>query len=259
METLQETEKIQLLNNQLEDHSLYSKIQTIDHLKAFMERHVFAVLDFMSLLNSIKKNLLPTETFWSPREDSHIARFINEIVLGEESDITPDGRVLSHFELYIEAMNEVGADTSLISKFVETAKNEGISVAFKKHKIPNSSQQFINETFNLVEENAIHKIVADFCYGREKVIPEMFQAILDKIGVSEENAPSFHYYIQRHIEIDGDEHGPMAEKLLALVCQSDRQKLVEAEKAAISALERRVLFWNQVEAELSAKISTTQL
>jgi len=250
-------ENIVSLDTSLENHSLYEKIKTKRDLCFFMERHVFAVLDFMSLLNSLKRNLLPTNTFWTPREDSDISRFLNEIILGEESDKSLDGAFISHFELYCQAMKEIGANTDLIYQFIEQAKHSGVSPALEKLVIPKSSEKFTRGTFNLIEENAIHKIAASFCFGREKCIPKMFKSILEEIKVHQEDAPKFYYYINRHIEVDGDEHGPMSEKLLSLVCQNDQTKWIEAKETALASLRSRCEFWDNIEFEMIESSRTT--
>ncbi len=242
--------QIKPINESLENHSLYRKINSRAELAFFMERHVFAVLDFMSLLNSLKRNFLPLDNFWTPRENDDVARFLNAITLAEESDENIDGTYISHFGLYLEAMEEVGANPYLVSKFIRDAKEVGISPALRLLKVPASSSHFILNTFELIEENKIHKIAASFCFGREKSIPIMFQSILDKIGIEESEAPKFHYYIKRHIEIDGDEHGPMSENLLSKICKDDAQRWTEAMETAIAALKAREDFWSEIESEM---------
>ncbi len=60
---------------------------------------------------------------WVPRPNAEIASLINKIVIGEESDTVSDGLTLSHYELYLKAMLEVGADTSASEEFVAKLKN----------------------------------------------------------------------------------------------------------------------------------------
>ena len=78
----------------------------------------------------------------------------------------------------------------------------------------------------------------------------MFQSILDKIGIKEEDAPKFHYYIKRHIEIDGGEHGPMSENLLGTICKNDAIRWSEAMETAITSLKARDQFWSEIELEM---------
>lgn len=239
------------LEKDLQNHSLYGQIKTKRDLCFFMERHVFAVLDFMSLLSALKRSFMPLDMLWSPPKNRKVSRFLNEISLGEESDTALDGSYISHFELYLEAMKEIGARTYVIEEFIKKAKSYGLCKAFEELEIPTSSRSFIQDTFNLIEENTPHKIAASFCFGRERTIPLMFQAVLEKIGIRHEEAPKFYYYIERHIELDGGEHGPMAETLLEVASDQDPVKWLEAQKAAIHALKARLYFWNTIELELS--------
>jgi hypothetical protein len=45
------------------------------------------------------------------------------------------------------------------------------------------------------------------------------------------------YYFERHIEIDADEHGPMAMKMITELCGQDAKKWAEVEQISIVALE----------------------
>jgi hypothetical protein len=95
-------EEITPLRSQLIGHPLYAKIKTIDHLNVFMEHHVFAVWDFMSLLKSLQRNLTCVNLPWVPVGNPQTRYLINEIVLGEESDVDEQGLRTSHFELYLD-------------------------------------------------------------------------------------------------------------------------------------------------------------
>lgn len=80
-----------------------------------MQGHVFAVWDFMMLLKQLQRKLTCVDKIWLPPKSNNTARFINEIVVGQQTDVHPDGKNhASHFQLYLEAMREVGADTTVI-------------------------------------------------------------------------------------------------------------------------------------------------
>src|SRR5262249_26380782 len=102
----------------LRDHAIYSNVSTLEHVRSFMESHVFAVWDFMCLLKALQRSVTCVETPWLPRGDAVTRRLINEIVTGEESDLLPDGMCASHFELYLDAMEEAGANTGPIRYFL---------------------------------------------------------------------------------------------------------------------------------------------
>src|SRR5690606_20729061 len=113
-------------------HSLYSKVKTIDDLKCFLEGHVYAVWDFMSLLKALQSKLTCTTTPWLPVGNAEIRYLINEIVLAEETDITLEGKRQSHYEMYVDAMEECGANTSEVKAFLQdVVSTQNIFVSIK--------------------------------------------------------------------------------------------------------------------------------
>src|SRR5258706_2343007 len=113
------------LRQQIINHKVYSVINYNDDLKVFMQYHVFAVWDFMSLLKSLQNNLTCTSVPWFPKGSADTRHLINEIVVGEESDVDSFGKRKSHFELYLDAMRQCGAGTSQIENFITVLKNTG--------------------------------------------------------------------------------------------------------------------------------------
>lgn len=241
--------KIQEHRSLLENHSLLvtNTIQSPEDLRVFMKYHVFAVWDFMSLLKTIQHNVVPSGNLWLPSQGtrSDIARLINEIVLCEESDISPDGNSsISHFDLYLQAMLEVGADTDPIKTYLnQVAENGNIS------ECPEVVRDFVESTFDAIRRGP-HCAAASFCYGRETVIPSMFIRLLRQINISNTDAPKFHYYLERHIQVDGEDHGPMSENLVNYFCKNDPFLIHEAEQAAIDAITARIKLFDRIESLL---------
>ncbi len=246
-----EKSKIVELTSVLSEHPLYQNLESLADLQFFMENHVYAVFDFMSLTKGIQNHFAPINTIWTPPKKPELARFINEVILGEESDQLPDGRFMSHFEMYLLAMEEVGANTTPVRKFVEYISHGEIAKAFEEACPFPAAKRFTKSTLGKIGDWEIHQLVASFCYGREKVIPKMFQSLADKCGLTEENCPLFFFYLNRHIELDGDEHGPLADKMLEAVTLSDKNLEDQAIEAAIWSLERRIEFWNELNTSLT--------
>lgn len=235
-------EKLQDMRHQVMCHPVYNAIDP-DSLPHFMEHHVFAVLDFMWLLKSLQVSLTNTEVAWIPQGDPTARRFVNEIVLGEESDTIAD-RHVSHFDLYIEAMGEAGADTEPILACVDAIRaGEPVPVALKSCAGPSAAVEFSLATWELASTGGLHERVAAFAFGREEVIPEMFGQILDSRDGTH-SFPTFETYLERHIEVDGDVHGPLALELVRASCGTDPGRWQETEEAATVALDNRSRLWD---------------
>ncbi|RNL95255.1 DUF3050 domain-containing protein [Sinomicrobium pectinilyticum] len=241
------------LRNQLLHHSLYNNINQPDDLRLFLEYHVFAVWDFMSLLKALQQKLTCTTTPWIPTGAPELRYLVNEIVLAEETDINKEGKHQSHYEMYLEAMKECQADTSRIENFIaDLLSLKNILVDIKLSELPQAVKDFLNFTFFLIEEGKPHKIASAFTFGREDLIPEMFTAILREM---QRNFPEFGinklvYYFGRHIELDQDEHGPMALRMVDELCEDNEQKWKEAGEAASTALQMRIALWDTIEEEI---------
>lgn len=248
---------IQTQKQNLLQHPLYIKIKTIEDLHLFLENHVFAVWDFMSLLKALQVKLTCTTTPWTASTNPETRYLINEIVLAEESDLTIDGKRLSHFEMYIEAMKECGANTTGIATFlyeVNTLKN--IFVAIKKSDLPPNIKAFLDFTFRVIEEGKPHEIAAAFTFGREDLIPSMFTEILKNFqsNFPDNDLSKLIYYFERHIELDADEHGPMAMKMITELCGEDIKKWSEVEAISILALEKRIGLWDTIDEQITLQV-----
>ena len=114
---------IEPLRQEIMNHKVYSVINDLDDLRIFMKYHVYAVWDFMSLLKALQNNLTCTSIPWFPKGSADTRFLINEIVVGEESDVDLSGNRKSHFELYLDAMHQCDANTLPIQKFWPARKN----------------------------------------------------------------------------------------------------------------------------------------
>ncbi|MEE4665974.1 DUF3050 domain-containing protein [Pseudomonas alliivorans] len=240
---------------ELSCHPIFSEITSLDVLRRFMETHVFAVWDFMSLTKRLQQELTCTQLPWLPPKDPAAARLINEIVLGEESDDRLDRGHYSHFELYLDAMREVGASTLQIERFIELQK-QGVhyTTALQRVNAGQAASVFVTNTLDTALHAPAHSVAAAFLHGRESVIPLMFQSILDDWGITGNQAPTFRYYLERHIEVDSEDHGPAAEHLLARLVAGDPQREKEVYQAAIAAVESRVQLWDTLRLSMRAPL-----
>ena len=252
------SEIIDSFKTQLETHPVYESVATIEDLQCFMEHHVYSVWDFMSLIKYLQSVIAPTSSPWVPQGDASVRRFINELVLEEESDETHiAGEFSSHFELYHRAMEEIGANTKPSKDFIEAVRQQGIDSALALPDIPAPSRKFTSSTFRFIKNNRPHEIASALALGREHIIPAMFRSILQRIGVSENEAPIFHFYLNRHIHLDEDFHAPLSLRLLNRLCENDDHKIQQAIEAAHTAVNARIEFWDGVFDAINANRNAT--
>lgn len=244
---------IEPLRQQIINHPVYAEIRDLDDLKVFMQYHVFAVWDFMCLLKTLQNNLTCTTVPWFPVGSGDTRHLINEIVVGEESDVDSFGNRKSHFELYLDAMQQCGANTAPITHFLETLKKTGdFNMAFNASATPNEARNFVDFTFEVINSNKANLQSAIFTFGREDLIPGMFMAIVNDIHKKFPDSISiFKYYLERHIEVDGDHHSHLALQMTANLCATNEHYWQEAEAATIASLQKRIDLWDGVYRQLT--------
>jgi hypothetical protein len=243
-------DRIRPLRARLAEHPLYASIRTEEQLRRFMQTHVFAVWDFMSLLKSLQSRLTCVSSPWTPTNLPESRRFINEIVLGEESDQF-DGRFLSHFEIYKLAMQQSGASTETIEALIARLQTASVLQAIEAAEIPVGARGFLQTTFRLIDAGKLHALAAAFTFGREDLIPDMFRSLVRDLNQQKPGSyATFLWYLERHIEVDGEDHGPLSLRMVADICGDDEQKWAEAAEAAEVALTARLELWDAVLGEI---------
>jgi hypothetical protein len=238
--------KIAPYRQQILNHPLYAEMETIADLRIFMQHHVFAVFDFMSLLKSLQRGLTCVELPWIPVGNANTRFLINEIVCGEESDVDETGVRMSHFEMYLKAMKHAGADTAGISAFLNQLQ-QGVAIkeVIEQAKVSAGVKHFLNTTFDWIAGGNLSLQAAVFTFGREDLIPNMFTSLLRDMAVDSPDAlKSFVYYIERHIEVDGGQHSHLALEMTSELCGTDAALWEVATAATIEALKARIGLWD---------------
>ncbi|TWR27622.1 DUF3050 domain-containing protein [Mucilaginibacter pallidiroseus] len=240
------------LREKLINHELYHNINSLPYLHTFMQHHIFAVWDFMSLLKALQQNLTCTTLPWMPVGSANTRYLINEIVTGEESDVDEAGVRTSHFELYLKAMQQADCSTESIDTFLgELKKGTHVHSALQDADMPQAARKFVQHTFDVIATGKSHLQAAVFTFGREDLIPGMFIEMVKKINSKQPDKVSiFLYYMERHIEVDGDHHSNLAYDMTAELCGNNESKWAEATVAVQAALQARIDLWDGILAQI---------
>jgi hypothetical protein len=233
-------------------HPLYGRLRTPEALRSFMERHVLCVWDFMWLLKTLQRDLTCVQGPWLPPQDPEAARLINEIVLGEETDVLQPGIYGSHFEWYVSAMQEVGCDLGPITRLLAAVRvGQPVEEALHTVGLPSEAEAFVRTTMSFLDR-PVHVRTAVFFHSREDVIPRMFVQVVHELHAQGLRCATLLAYLQRHIEVDRDSHAPLAARLLCRLYAQEPARQREAEEAALAALIARQQLWDAIAVRLEA-------
>jgi Protein of unknown function (DUF3050) len=243
------------------NHRLYKQLTTPSALRIFMQMHVFAVWDNMMLLKTLQQRLTCVTTPWLPPSDPIAARLINEIILDEETESCGDGEYLSHVQLYLMAMADLGAQTQPIDQLMDLLRGGmGLQTALASVEIAPSAAAFVQTTWQICQ-GPTSGIVAAFLSGREEISPPMFAHLLKRLDAVEQSLNSqdhswrsdrFRNYCQHHVGLDEAQHIPIAKRLLHRVCGQHPQDWQQATLAAIATLTARKQLWDGILAAIAA-------
>ena len=233
-------------------HNVYQSLETLDDLKAFMQHHVFAVWDFMSLLKGLQRDLTCVTLPWVPKGSPSTRRLINEIVLEEETDVDQEGNPVSHFELYLRAMQECGADTAQIDACLDAVANgKTVDAALDLVGADVSVKCFVRNTFSIINSGKTHAIAAAFTFGREDLIPDMFRHLIADLNARfPGKLDTFIYYLDRHVQLDEEVHTPLALQMVSELCGDDEEKWQEALEVSKACIEQRIRLWDGIRSVL---------
>ncbi|TDR45637.1 hypothetical protein DFR29_10465 [Tahibacter aquaticus] len=238
----------------LQHHRVFSMVRDMNDLRTFMRWHVFAVWDFMSLVKRLQIDLTCVSLPWMPPRHPKAARLINEIVLGEESDETLTDTHASHYDLYLDAMREVGVEPMEMRQCLKAlADGADLDEALRVARAPAAVGDFVRATMLTAQTGSTYEVLGSFFYGRENVIPAMFSALLAEWSIDEATVPTFVYYLKRHIELDGDAHGPAAEAIIDELVADDLERRLTVIRAAVAAVQARIALWDALAETLAER------
>ncbi len=247
------------LREKVARHPMYGRIRTLEDLRVFMGLHVFAVWDFMSLLKGLQRSVTCQTLPWRPVGDAQTRRLVNEIVMEEESDVV-DGEATGHFELYLRAMDEIGGDTGVIRRLIAlVAEDVPLEQALVGAGVPAAAASFVRATFSFIDIDRPHVTASAFTFGREDSIPSMFRNITGMVSQHGERTATLLTYLERHCQLDEEDHGPKAVEMVRRLCNGDPGRWAEATETAKRALEARIELWDAIASALPVRSAESVL
>lgn len=253
------TERVAYILNEIEDlkselaaHCLYTKLQHMEDIHIFMEHHVFAVWDFMSLAKALQLHLDATQVIEKQTDNSKILGFVNGILTGGETDPNKKEIVLSHLEMYLELMDEIGANTTNIKKLIaSSAAGLDIHEAMQIAQLTDEQQRILNFTQTIIATNEIHKIAVAATLVPEGMISNRFLKILKETEERDNLlVPKFKNYLNRYKAIDGNDYGLLSLEMVTHFCDSDGKKWVDILDIAMKTLSHRIYLWDAIVDEI---------
>ncbi|PBQ31351.1 heme oxygenase [Sphingobacteriaceae bacterium] len=241
--------EIESLRHQVKTHPIYNEIKSLEDLTIFMEQHVFAVWDFMSVLKVLQQKLTSIHVPWIPRGNAKTRYMINKIVLEEESGIDHEGNRSSHFEIYLKAMEQVGCDMRPVLSLLNKLKSgESFSNSLATSNIRGSARRFIKNTIETsISGDKVHVQAAVFTFGRRDLLPDMFINFIQELDhQNPERVSIFKYYIDLHIKDKDDDLSKVAHEMTRELCGDDEMKWTEATYAINRSLLGRIELWDSI-------------
>lgn len=233
----------------LDDHPIYDRLVGRGPIQAFMEAHVFCVFGYQQLLRSIHRDLMGVSQTLHNEAFKEAFRIMHEIVLEEELDFSDEGRIVSHLELYLEAMREMDCDLSWVFGFLDDWERHVPPLeALGRSGFPDSIKEFGAFIFSSLNR-PLHEKATIFFYEGEPYIPDRF---LYHLELQTEALPLSLWldYWERHIEGVKKPGFSAAGRLVEILCAKDPKLNHEAERAAEEVLKKRKKLFDALEATL---------
>ena len=240
----------------LETHRIYDRLHDEASLRLFVEHHVICVWIYNYLMRDLYQEIANHIQPMSSQVQKEAIRLISELVLEEEVDEQNDGTLISHMEIYLEAMQDLGADVGPIMSFFDLLESgkDWVEAARQAH-FPIESQLYF-EKINVFFESPVHERAALLFYEGEPYVPDSF---LNKLNVLSQTAKTARLleYFEKHIEGLKRPGFSAIGRLVELFCGDDEDLNAAAEARAEEAMKIRLEFWGQIAGKLSDKDSSS--
>lgn len=240
-------------SDELTQHPILHAVSDRAGLRVFMASHVYAVWTHISLVKRLQHELTSVAVPWVPPRSRHAARLINELVTGVECDLDADGAPISHYELYLDAMQNVGADTRSIRRFVQLiddGSSSALERAFDSATTPQHVRTYVRHALRVARQGSLAQVMGCFLHERDISLQQSITRLLAEWTRTSPALPRLAYYLERHSQLECGRH---AERLQRVVQELDSTSPRFADDVLASARESlgtRIRFWDGVLAEI---------
>lgn len=238
-----------LLNN-----GLYYQLQSLPDLRRFMEHHIFTVWDFIALVKALRRELVVAPGSQLPA--SVVARrFITEVVPDEETTTSLPGRLVSHFALYVRAMEECGADTTPIRQLVAAVTaGRPTEEALQAAQAPDAVRQFVGTTFSIIHSGKPHAVAAAVAFGHEEWIPNRLRQLVNTLRAQlPGQLDTFASCLDQHGHCATGKHALLGRELVRELCADAPERWQDCQEVAIRCLEARLKLWDGIGASTARR------
>jgi hypothetical protein len=126
----------------------------------------------MSLLKRLQQDMTCIAVLWFPADNAKAARLINDIVIGEETDVGP-AAPMSAISIFTSAQWRTSPPAPLQFDRFRALVLVGVPVEIALARIgaPPHVQAFVAHTMRLANSGSTEEVLAAFFYRREDIIP----------------------------------------------------------------------------------------
>lgn len=235
----------------LANHKLYERVNDELSLRLFMEHHVICVWSYNFLLREIHQELVGLIHPLNSQSQKEAIRLVSEMILEEELEEQQDGSLLSHFEIYLEAMQDLGANISPIVSFFDLQDSgQNWQTALKHARFPTAVSRYARK-MNRFAQAPLHEKAAALFYEGEPFIPDTFLLRIGQLGNTVKIGRLLDYF-ERHIEGLRSPGFSASGRLVEILCNNDEKMSLEAEQSAEEAMKNRVELWGYITGQLEA-------
>ena len=229
----------------LESHKLYERIYNEQALRLFVEHHVICVWAYNFLLRQIHQEVVALVHPLNSQAQKEAIRLVSKIILEEEVEEQHDGSLLSHLEIYLEAMQDLGADISPVVCFFDMQEAGYTWQEALKHANFSAPVALYARKISRLAQQPIHERAAALFYEGEPYIPDSFLEQLGQMGTKAKVNRLLDYF-ERHIEGLKRPGFSASGRLVEIFCGDNELLNEDAEKAAEQAMKNRIELWDHL-------------